>query len=205
MQTSSEPRELVPTGNDTDGAIIAARPESGAEVLLRDGTAVFVRPIHAEDIELERQFIKALSPNSRRFRFLETMQSPGEALLKQLTVINPSTDAAYVALVGEGARQREVGVARFSARADGQDCEFAVTVDDEWQNRGLGSLLMGRLIEVARARGIHAMHSSDAADNTRMRQFADHLQFEHKTDPEDPHLVLYTVNLRAESAAVLKD
>jgi len=176
-----------------------AVPNDGADVVLRDGTHVFVRPIHADDVELERRFIEALSPSSRRFRFLETMHSPSDALLKQMTVINPSTDAAYVALVNEGGDgpQREVGVARFSARADGHDCEFAVTVSDDWQNKGLGSLLMARLIEVARARGINEMHSSDAADNTRMRQFAEYLHFRHETDPEDATLVLYSVDLKS--------
>ena len=183
------------------GAAPGEVAQAGALALLRDGTRVFVRPIHAEDIELERRFIEALSPSSRRFRFLETMRSPSDALLKQMTVINPSTDAAYVAIIGEGDQQHEIGVARFSARPDGHDCEFAVTVSDEWQNKGLGTLLMRHLIDVAKARGIKAMHSSDASDNTRMRQFADHLSFHHRRDPDDATLVLYSVDLNAEPAA----
>ena len=175
--------------------------QAGALALLRDGTRVFVRPIHAEDIELERRFIEALSPSSRRFRFLETMHSPSPALLKQMTVINPSTDAAYVALLGTGAQTVEIGVARFSARADGLDCEFAVTVSDEWQHKGLGTLLMRRLIDVAKARGIKKMHSSDAADNGLMRKFAEHLNFHHVRDPDDATLVLYSVDLGSPEAS----
>ena len=174
--------------------------QPGEQVLLLDGTRVSVRSIHAQDMELERRFIEALSPRSRRFRFLETMSSPSDALLRQMTVINPSTDAAYVAVIGEGDHQREIGVARFSARADGHDCEFAVTVSDDWQNKGLGTLLMRRLIDVAKARGIKVMHSSDASDNTRMRQFADHLHFRHERDPDDATLVLYSVDLSADLA-----
>jgi GNAT superfamily N-acetyltransferase len=169
-------------------------------VVLRDGTRVLVRPIHADDMALERHFIEALSPTSRRFRFLETMNSPSDALLKQMTQINPSTDAAFIALIGESDQEREIGVARFSARPDGHDCEFAVTVSDEWQNKGLGSLLMGRLIEVARARGIHAMHSSDASDNTQMRHFAEHLGLAHQRDPDDVTLVRYSVDLTPTAA-----
>ncbi len=188
MNTDHPPQKEIVTGSP------------GSEAILRDGTHVVVRPIHAEDTELERRFIEALSPDSRRFRFLDTIRSPSDALLKQMTVINPSTDAAYVAIVGEGELQRQIGVARFSARADGQNCEFAVTVADEWQRRGVGSLLMKRLIEVARARGIEAMQSSDASSNTQMRQFAEHLDFSHKTDPDDATLVLYTVNLKGHGA-----
>jgi len=171
-----------------------AHPENHWIEVLRDGTHVVIRPIHKQDIELERRFIETLSPRSRRFRFLETMNSPSEAMLRQLTAIDPS-DAAFVALVAVGAEKREIGIARFCARPDGTDCEFAVTVSDEWQNKGLGTLLMLRLISVARARGIETMHSSDAADNDMMQKFARHLNFHHIQDPEDSTQVRYSVDL----------
>ncbi|MEO8249325.1 MAG: GNAT family N-acetyltransferase [Burkholderiales bacterium] len=180
---------------------LAASSARGDDAMLRDGTRVHLRPIHPEDIELERRFIESLSSASRRFRFLDTMKSPSAELLKQLTVINPATDAAYVALLGTGDQTQEIGVARFSAQAGGHDCEFAVTVADAWQHKGLGTLLMQRLIEVAKARGIKTMHSSDAADNDLMRKFAEHLHFQHQRDPNDAKLMLYSVRLDATEAA----
>jgi GNAT superfamily N-acetyltransferase len=187
--TSAKPPALPATGTQPPWTEV-----------LRDGTRVSVRPIHALDAELERRFIEGLSPQSRRFRFLEAMKSPSDALLKQMTQIDPTTDAAYVALLGSGSAEREIGVARFSARPDGNDCEFAVTVSDEWQHKGLGSALMRRLIETARGRGIESMHSSDAADNEAMRKFADHLKFRHERDPDDARQVLYSVDLRTATA-----
>ena len=61
---------------------------------LRDGTTVLIRPIHATDIELERRFIEALSPESRRLRFLGQVGTPSPALLAQLTNPDPRLDAA---------------------------------------------------------------------------------------------------------------
>lgn len=170
---------------------------SGAstDARLDDGTRVVIRPIHKGDVEIERRFIEALSPGSRRFRFLDTMNSPSEALLQQMTAIDHATEAAYVATIEVAGKEREIGVARFAARPGGQDCEFAVAVSDEWQSKGLGTLLMQRLIEVARSRCIAKMHSSDAADNTSMRKFAEHLHFTHRRDPEDATLILYSVDL----------
>jgi GNAT superfamily N-acetyltransferase len=176
-------------------SVTAGPPEEGWVEELRDGTRVLIRPIHAHDLELERRFIEALSPQSRRFRFLESMQTPSDALLRQLTVINPSTDVAYLAVVAAEVPEREIGVARFSARADGEDCEFAVTVSDAWQHKGLGTLLMKHLIEAARARGIRTMHSNDAKDNDLMRGFAEHLHFQHEPDPDEATQVRYSVNL----------
>jgi GNAT superfamily N-acetyltransferase len=162
---------------------------------LRDGTQVTIRALHAQDVELERRFIETLSPESRRFRFLETMSSPSEALLRQLTMLDPLKDVAYLAIVGTGPDAHEIGVARFSAAAGASDCEFAVTVSDEWQRKGLGAALMAHLIDAARVRGIHAMHSSDSFANDSMRRFAGHLKFHKTTDPDDARLVLYSVKL----------
>ena len=173
-----------------------ARPTEGAWVEeLHDGTQVTIRALHAHDVELERRFIETLSPESRRYRFLETMTSPSEALLAQLTTLDPLTDVAFLALLGTGSDQREIGVARLSAAPGAPDCEFAVTVTDDWQRKGLGTALMGHLINVARARGLHAMHSSDSSDNDSMRQFAAHLHFQKSQDPDDARLLLYSVKL----------
>ena len=37
---------------------------------LRDGSTVLIRPIHGDDVEIERRFIERLSPQAKRFRFL---------------------------------------------------------------------------------------------------------------------------------------
>ena len=164
---------------------------------LRDGTLVMIRPLHKQDLELERSFINGLSPRSRRFRFLDTIKAPSEALLKQLIEIDPSTDAAYVALIAEGVEKHQIGVARLSARPDGKECEFAVTVSDAWQGKGLGTILMRHLIDLAKTRGIESMYSSDATDNDLMRKFAAHLHLSHSRDPEESAQVIYSLDLKA--------
>ncbi|MFM9926394.1 GNAT family N-acetyltransferase [Variovorax sp. H27-G14] len=163
--------------------------------VLRGGDRVLIRPIHRDDVDMERRFIEGLSNDARRFRFLESMNSPSEALLRQLTAINPATDIAYVAVIDQGARNHEVGVARFSAQADGKDCEFAVVVSDGWQNKGLGTHLMWHLVQAARRRGITQMYSSDARDNELMRRFAAHLRLDHMSNPQDMTQVIYSLNL----------
>lgn len=166
---------------------------------LRDGTTVLIRPIHPADTELERRFIAELSPESRRLRFLGQIGAPSPALLDQLTHPDPQRDAAFVALIAEGAAKREIGVARFSAQADGRRCECAVTVSEDWRNRGLATVLMQHLIEVARRRGIESMYSVDAAENPAMDDLAAHLGFTCRRDPETATQVLHTLDLKAAS------
>lgn len=182
-----------PTTRDTTS------PEAQWHEKLRDGTRVLIRPIHASDVELERRFIEALSPESRRLRFLGQIGTPSPALLSQLTNPDPRHDAAFVALIAEGACKREIGVARFSAQADGRRCECAVTVSEDWRNRGLATVLMQHLIEVARGRGIQSMYSVDAAENPAMHDLAMHLGFTRRRDPENATQVLHTLDLAATS------
>lgn len=166
--------------------------------VLHGGQSVLIREIREQDVELERRFIERLSPTSRRFRFLGTLVSPSDELLHQLVTLDPARDVALIALIGEGAEQTEIGVARLSAEGD-ETCEFAVTVSDEWQHKGLGTLLMQHLINSAVERGIRSMHSFDAADNEPMREFAAHLGFKRTPDPDDGTRVVHSLDLPAMS------
>lgn len=161
---------------------------------LRDGSQVTIRPICKGDIELERQFIEGLSPEARRYRFLYTIATPSEALLRKLTEVDPETEAAFIAVIADGLHEREVGVARFSRTPDGR-AEVAVTVDEAWQRRGLATLLVRKLIAEARARGVQALYSVDAGGNESMRALATHLGFTRKVDPGDATQVIYTLQL----------
>ncbi len=161
---------------------------------LRDGSCITLRPISKADIGLERQFIEGLSAQARRFRFLCSIRTPSDALLKQLTDIDNTRDAALIALADEAGLQKEVGVARFSAAPDGR-AEVAVAVSDDWRNKGLGTMLMKRLIQIARDRGIKALYSIDAPENEAMRELAAYLGFERRTDPDNATQVIHTLVL----------
>jgi GNAT superfamily N-acetyltransferase len=171
------------------------------EVILRGGARVLIRPIRKQDIALERQFFEALSLRSRRFRFLDTIQSPSPALLKQMVEIDPSRDVAIIALIVGETGEQQIGVARLCAAADGRTCEFAVTVSDAWQRKGLGTHLMRRLIERATARGLESMYSVDSSDNDLMRGFAVHLGMRRETDPNDSTQVIHSLDLKTFDSA----
>lgn len=184
--TRTEPRVMQPsdlTWSDT----------------LRDGSAILVRPIRPSDADSERHFIEALSPESRRFRFLGDVKTPSDALLRQFTRIDPAHEMAFVAMVDDGENEVQVGVSRYGASGDGTSCECAVVVMDAWQNRGVATLLMRHLMDVARAHGIERMYSIDSRANSAMHGLATHLGFEREADPDDETQVIHRVDLQAGS------
>lgn len=163
---------------------------------LRDKSRVVIRPITPQDLEAERRFIESLSPEARRFRFLGEVRHPSEAMLVRLTTPDYSRDVAFAAVEANAPAERLVGVARYSVGADAVSCECAVAVLDDWHHRGLGTILMKHLIEVARARGITCMYSIDLAENTGMSDLARSLGFERSIDPEDATQVRHTLWLQ---------
>jgi GNAT superfamily N-acetyltransferase len=174
----------------------------GWKETLLDGTQVFIRPISPNDRELERLFIEHLSPSARRFRFLETMKSPSQSLLTLLTVIDTARDVAFLAVLARPGAETEIGVARFNANAEGSDCELAVVVGDAWQRKGLGTLLIRRLIGAAQKRGISSMHAITANDNVAMQELGKHMGFHRTHDTGGGRQVFYRTTLPHSTEAV---
>jgi GNAT superfamily N-acetyltransferase len=163
---------------------------------LRDHTHVVIRPLTHRDEAREREFIESLSPESARFRFLGQVRHPSIELIRQLTHLDYDRDVAFAAVVKDDAEEKILGVARYSTSRDGTSCECAVTVRDDWHDRGLGTALMRHLIDVAKARGILFMVSVDSAENTAMADLAHFLGFVREIDPQDASQVVHRLLLQ---------
>lgn len=162
---------------------------------LTDGTTMYIRPIRPGDAETDRHFIEALSPQSRRFRFLAQVVHPSDTMMEQLTRLDPNSAVALVgSILIDGARKL-IAVARYSVGPGNAECECAVSVLDEWQRHGAGTILMRHLMEVARARGMESMWSLDSATNTSMSALAGLLGFKRTVDAADASQVVHRCKL----------
>ncbi len=151
----------------------------------KDGTLVTIRPIKPEDFRMEQEFVKALSPESRYMRFMNTIREVSPAQLVRLTQIDYDREMAFVATVDDAGAEKEVGVVRYATSPDGESCEFAIVVADDWQGKGLARRLMGILIDTARSAGLSYMHGDFLSDNKRMLAFVASLGFVLSAHPED--------------------
>jgi len=126
------------------------------------GVRVSLRLLQPGDSELIRAFFRRLSSETVYRRFLSPVTAPNDALLKRLVDIDHCDREALIALDHRGI----VGVARYGTAPDDSH-DVAVVVADEWQGRGLGTLLMRRLAHIARSRGIASFHATMLGDNVR--------------------------------------
>jgi RimJ/RimL family protein N-acetyltransferase len=140
---------------------------AGQRVVLRDGSAVLIRQVRPSDAPLVADGFARLSARSRRARFLSGKDTLSAAELRYLTDVDHHDHEALGALDHPG--RRGVGVARYVRdTADAQAAEIAVTIVDDWQGRGLGTELLARLSERARAAGIRRFTALVAEDNAAM-------------------------------------
>ena len=147
-----------------------AHPLPPEEARLRDGTVVRVARITPQDAPLIADGFKRLSAESRRLRFLTSKPSLSSSELRYLTEVDGHRHEALGAI--DPATGHGIGVARFVRDpGDPRRAEVAVTVADEWQRRGLGTVLLGRLADRARAEGIERFTALVAGDNPATRPF----------------------------------
>jgi GNAT superfamily N-acetyltransferase len=139
----------------------------GAPVTLRDGSHVRVRQGHRSDRDLLLRGFERLSPESRYRRFLAPMPELTEGMVRYLAEIDHHDHEALIALdeeTGEG-----IGVARYVRDQDRPEvAEVAVTVIDDWQGRGLGTLLLEVISARAREEGVTTFTALMLATNEEM-------------------------------------
>ncbi|TXT26613.1 MAG: GCN5-related N-acetyltransferase [Rhodocyclaceae bacterium] len=156
---------------------------------LFDGSPVTIRPIRADDKPLEQDFVQHLSADSRYKRFMSTLKELPPGKLKYLTEIDYVRHLALVAIIQRDGQDVEIGVARYVAGPSGDECEFAIAIDDAWQGSGVAGILMLTLIDAAKARGMKKMEAFILASNDKMIKFARQLGFDVRRDADDPGMM----------------
>jgi acetyltransferase len=157
---------------------------------LADGTNIVIRPIRPEDAEIEKRFVKRLSPEAKFFRFMNSLQELSQDMLIRLTQLDYDRELALVAITDSETEETELGVARYFTNPDGETAEFALVVADEWQHRGLGTRLMSCLIDAARERGLKSIQGEVLANNVKMLGLMKKLAFACRTNADDPTIIV---------------
>jgi acetyltransferase len=153
----------------------------------RDGVEYRIRPIRPDDRERDRAFIAGLSAQSRYSRMMGLLREPSAELLDRLVRVDYRREMALVAVVGEGADETLIAVARYGGNP--AYCEFAIAVADGWQGRGIGTHLSELLFAYAKANRVRRMYAILLADNKRMLKLADDLRMSVRRSTEDNSIV----------------
>ena len=139
----------------------------GAPIALCDGSRVCIRRLRKSDSELLLRGFRRLSPESRYRRFLAPTPRLSEGTVRYLVEIDHRNHEALIAVDGHSGEG--VGVGRYVRNpARPSAAEVAVTVVDDWQGRGLGTLLLEAITMRAREEGIDTFTALMLVDNRQM-------------------------------------
>eukprot|EP00567_Pseudictyota_dubia_P012395 CAMPEP_0197445660 /NCGR_PEP_ID=MMETSP1175-20131217/10822_1 /TAXON_ID=1003142 /ORGANISM="Triceratium dubium, Strain CCMP147" /LENGTH=239 /DNA_ID=CAMNT_0042976653 /DNA_START=339 /DNA_END=1058 /DNA_ORIENTATION=+ len=145
-------------------------------IVLTDGTVAHLRLVQSTDHDIWVNAFKRLSMDSRYLRFCAPKKKLSEDEIRYFTTVDQEQHFALVAVKGEVNEDSRVGlgVARFiCAPEDPTRAEAAVTVTDDAQHRGLGSLLLLRLAAAARERGVEKFDANVLAANRQILRLID--------------------------------
>lgn len=162
------------------------RPAKGERVQAHDGRELRLRHIEPGDMAaLKRQFAR-LSPEDIRRRFLHSMSELPEPMAQRLCRIDPAIETAFV-LMDETVKPAELrGVGRIYVDEAANSAEFSVLVEPSWTRQGLGALLMQRLVDDCRRRGLHEIWGYVLLENRPMLQLCKELGFKRRPSPDEP-------------------
>ncbi|MDW2980973.1 MAG: GNAT family N-acetyltransferase [Rhodanobacter sp.] len=167
----------------------------GEQVSTQDGRELVLRAIEPGDVAAMQRCFTRLSPEDIRRRFLHAMSELPAPMAQRLCRIDPARETAYV-LMDESAKPAEMrGVGRIYVDEATDSAEFSVLVERDWSRRGLGALLMQRLVDDCRRRGLAELWGYVLLENRPMLQLCKELGFTQRMLPDEPGTAQITLKL----------
>ena len=169
-------------------------------VALKDESRVLIRPIRPSDEPLMKEMFYSFSERTRYLRFRGPMKSLPHDRLQVFCNVDYQEEMAFIGVVGEPGGEEVIGVARYLYDPADNTAEAAFTVRDDWQNKGLGTRLFNKLVEVARERGIDKFRAEVLTQNIPMLSVFHHSGCAVSTRTESG-VVHIAIDVHSESAA----
>ena len=169
-----------------------------SKVTLKDQSEVFLRPIKPSDEPMMKEMFYSFSERTRYLRFHGPMKSFPHERLQVFCNVDYKEEMAFIVVVGDPGEEDVIAVARYLHDQSDNSAEAAFTVRDDWQNKGLGTCLFNKLVEVARERGIETFRAEVLTENIPMLNVFRHSGCGVSTSTESG-VVHMTIDLNPES------
>ncbi len=134
-----------------------------ADVVLRDGTVAHLRPIRPDDDDGIRRFHAAQSDESIYLRFFAPVRMLSDSDVFRFTNVDHIDRVALVVTT----RGEIIGIGRYD-RIDARSAEVAFNISDQFQGKGIGSVLLEHLAAIAQEFGIARFTAEVLPHNRKM-------------------------------------
>lgn len=160
----------------------------------KSGLEVLLRPIKITDESLLNDFLHNLSDRSLYLRFISKRHEIPHERLQEMVAIDYTKELTIVAAIGsKDVCEQFVGVAQYYIDPDKYMAEVAFAVRDDYQNQGVGTVLLSYITVLAKRNGLHGFTAEVLAENSAMLHVFEKGGFE-----IEKHLLagLYEMNMK---------
>jgi acetyltransferase len=172
-------------------------PAELAETVSWQGGELLLRPIRPEDEALHRAFTEHLAPEDLRLRFFSMRRELPRSELARLVQIDYAREMAFIALAERpNGTPETVGVVRAVTDPDNIEAEFAIIVRSDLKGRGLGRMLLDKLVRYQRSRGTQRLVGEVLHENEAMRQLARDIGFRVDAEASDGGSLRHVLELQ---------
>ncbi len=177
--------------------LVSARypEEFETKVKMADGTTLFIRPIKPTDEPAMRELFYSFSRDTVFYRYFSYIKAMPHEKLSKFVNIDYEREMALVAVIRRNGDEHIVGSTRYYVDPAAGLAEFAIEVQDGYQNKGIGTALFNHLIRVARIKGVKGFVGYVLDSNTRAYRLVTKTGFPLETRWEDG---VYILTLRFE-------
>ncbi len=133
-----------------------------------DGLLFLLRPVKVSDVENLRNFFYSLSDQSLYTRFFSTIEYVPQKTIRRFTVIDYSREMTILAVLEEGGPETVIGIGQYVVGKNNLAAEISLLVRDDFQNRGIGGILMDYVFAAAQREGILEMSATVLKENEKM-------------------------------------
>lgn len=166
----------------------------------KDGRQVLIRPIRPEDEPLLVKFHETLSDRSVHFRYfhmIKLSQRVAHERLTRMCFIDYDREMALIAECHDDqcGEERILGVGRLTKLPGLNEAEFAVVVSDSWQNKGIGTELLNRVVAFARDERVQRVSADILTENVEMQRVAAKVGFTVQPSASDPSIVTASIDM----------
>jgi acetyltransferase len=139
------------------------------------GERVLIRPVRPEDTALYPDFLGDVSAEDQRLRFFARIAEFSAAEVNKLSHLDYRHEMAFIALDEDTGHM--LGLVRLKDELDEKTAEFAILVRSRLKGHGLGWLLMRRVVDYAKEKGLRRVYGDVLVENTTMLQMCAELGF----------------------------
>lgn len=194
-----------------DGAArlaIRPYPQELEETLDWHGEQIMLRPIKPEDGPQHLAFFNALEQEDLRFRTFSVMKELQLSQLARLTQIDYDREMAFIATRPckdcKPGKFETLGVVRAVLDPDKISADFAIIVRSDMKGKGLGMILMKKLVDYFRSRGTHEIVGEALAENGGVQHMVQQFGFSVTPNTEEKGTVKLRLNLLENQAKATK-